>query len=173
MAREVAGVRHWQLPEGIAVKAQRQGQTWWVTVGDQRFALRLVKRDMNFACFQLEDGHLVPVYFHQLAAGSWQLHVQGRCLQVSLTRPAKQGRGQREGTQGEEEVRAPIPGRVVQVLAAAGSLLPPGSPLLVLEAMKMQNLISTQRGGRLREMLVVPGATVEAGQLLAVVGGGE
>ena len=70
---------------------------------------------------------------------------------------------------GDEEVRAPMPGRVVQVSVAAGDRVPPGALLLVLEAMKMQNEIRTLRGGMVLRVDVEPGRTVDGGAPLAVV----
>jgi biotin carboxyl carrier protein len=70
---------------------------------------------------------------------------------------------------GDEEVRALMPGRVVQVAVAAGDRVPPGALLLVLEAMKMQNEIRTLRGGTVLRVDVEPGKTVEGGAPLAVV----
>src|SRR5262249_56208286 len=56
------------------------------------------------------------------------------------------------------EVRAQMPGRVVEVKVAAGDRVEPASVLLVLEAMKMQNEIRSDRGG------VVERVEVQAGQ---------
>ena len=51
------------------------------------------------------------------------------------------------GQAAEEEIRALMPGRVVEVAVAAGDRVEARSLLLVLEAMKMQNEIRTARGG--------------------------
>ena len=70
---------------------------------------------------------------------------------------------------GDEEIRALMPGRVVQVAVAAGDRVAPGALLLVLEAMKMQNEIRTVRGGTVVRVDVEPGRTVDGGAPLAVV----
>jgi biotin carboxyl carrier protein len=70
---------------------------------------------------------------------------------------------------GDEQVRAQMPGRVVQVAVAAGDRVLPGALLLVLEAMKMQNEIRTARGGTVLRIDVEPGRTVDGGTPLAVV----
>jgi biotin carboxyl carrier protein len=70
---------------------------------------------------------------------------------------------------GLEEIRAPMPGLVVGIAARAGEEIPAGSAVVVVEAMKMQNEIVTESGGRVEEVLVETGRTVEAGQILAIV----
>jgi biotin carboxyl carrier protein len=73
------------------------------------------------------------------------------------------------GEEEDEEIRAPMPGRVVEVSRAAGDRVDPGGLLLVLEAMKMQNEIRTALGGTVLRIEVSPGRTVEGGSLLAVL----
>ena len=59
-------------------------------------------------------------------------------------------------------VKAPMPGRVVRVQVAPGDAVEKGQPLLVLEAMKMENEVKAKNAGIVREIHVVEGATVEA-----------
>lgn len=63
---------------------------------------------------------------------------------------------------GEQLVRSPMPGRIVRVLVAAGDGVAAGQPLLVMEAMKMENELRSKRAGRIAEVLVAMGAAVEA-----------
>jgi propionyl-CoA carboxylase alpha chain len=64
---------------------------------------------------------------------------------------------------------APMPGLVKQVLVAVGDVVARGDPLLVLEAMKMEQLIRAPRAGRVVALSVRPGQQVEAGLVLAVI----
>jgi biotin carboxyl carrier protein len=85
---------------------------------------------------------------------------------------AEAGRGSDSPTRrshGPARVTAPMPGRIVRLLAAAGADVEAGQGLVVIEAMKMENELRTPRGGRLQELLVREGQAVEAGALLAVV----
>lgn len=70
---------------------------------------------------------------------------------------------------GDEEVLAQMPGRVVEVAVSEGETVAAGGLLLVLEAMKMQNEIRTERGGTVARLSVVAGEAVEGGALLAVL----
>ncbi len=66
-------------------------------------------------------------------------------------------------------VRAPMPGRVVKVLVARGDAVLPGQPLLVMEAMKMENELKAKATGTVEEVHVVTGATVENGAKLVTL----
>ena len=66
-------------------------------------------------------------------------------------------------------MRAPIPGKVVSVAVAPGDAVAAGAPLVVLEAMKMQNQICAEGAGTVESVAVTPGLAVEGGQLLLVL----
>ena len=68
------------------------------------------------------------------------------------------------------EVRVPMQGTIVEVLVAAGDAVEAGQSLCVLEAMKMENLVSADRAGTVSEVRVSPGDTVSAGDVVVVVG---
>ncbi|WP_243981914.1 biotin carboxylase N-terminal domain-containing protein [Streptomyces sp. NEAU-YJ-81] len=67
------------------------------------------------------------------------------------------------------ELTAPMPGTVTVVKAAVGDEVTAGQGLLVVEAMKMEHLISAPHDGTVTELDVTPGSTVAMDQLLAVV----
>jgi biotin carboxyl carrier protein len=67
------------------------------------------------------------------------------------------------------ELHAPMPGLVVQVLTHEGEDVEAGHPLVVVEAMKMQNALVAPLKGRVRSIPVAPGTAVETGQLLLAI----
>jgi len=135
------------------------------------------------------DGERMLVDAHKLEGDFYSLLTGGRSYEVSveprgdgylvrhgaaatIVRLADAGRRAREamrGSSGAEQVVAQMPGKVVRVLVAEGDTVQPGQGLLVLEAMKMENEIASERGGTVERLAVDPGATVEGGALLAVV----
>ena len=78
-------------------------------------------------------------------------------------------RGARVEAEGRQEIRAPMPGKIVRVLARAGDTVEAGQGLLVVEAMKMQNEIKAPKTGKVEKVLVAEGQTVNAGETVAVV----
>jgi biotin carboxyl carrier protein len=65
-----------------------------------------------------------------------------------------------------EAIRAPIAGKVVKVLVAVGDQIAPGKPVLVLEAMKMENELAAERGGAVTAIHKAAGQAVDTGDLL-------
>jgi propionyl-CoA carboxylase alpha chain len=67
---------------------------------------------------------------------------------------------------------APMPGLVLRVLAEVGTVVTAGQPLLVLEAMKMEQTVSAPAAGVVAELRAKAGEQVSAGQVLAVLEAG-
>ncbi|MFB7239184.1 biotin carboxylase N-terminal domain-containing protein [Streptomyces sp. NPDC056269] len=75
--------------------------------------------------------------------------------------------GARHG--GADTLAAPMPGTVTVVKVAVGDEVEAGQSLLVVEAMKMEHVISAPHAGTVTELDVMPGSTVAMDQILAVV----
>ncbi|GAA3101551.1 hypothetical protein GCM10020254_53930 [Streptomyces goshikiensis] len=73
------------------------------------------------------------------------------------------------GHAGAETLAAPMPGTVTVVKVAVGDKVTAGQSLLVVEAMKMEHVISAPHSGTVAELDVSPGTTVAMDQVLAVV----
>ncbi|MFC8289484.1 biotin carboxylase N-terminal domain-containing protein [Streptomyces sp. NPDC057242] len=73
------------------------------------------------------------------------------------------------GHGGADTLAAPMPGTVTVVKVAVGDAVEAGQSLLVVEAMKMEHVISAPHAGTVTELDVTPGTTVAMDQLLAVV----
>jgi len=73
------------------------------------------------------------------------------------------------GAAGSGNVTAPMQGTIVKVLVATGDAVEVGQPVVVLEAMKMENNINAEKAGAVKEIRVKPGESVGAGDLLAVI----
>jgi acetyl-CoA/propionyl-CoA carboxylase, biotin carboxylase, biotin carboxyl carrier protein len=73
------------------------------------------------------------------------------------------------GAGGDGTIAAPMQGTIVKVLVSPGDEVTAGQAVLVLEAMKMENHINAERGGKVAEVRVAAGDTVGTGDVLVVV----
>ena len=64
------------------------------------------------------------------------------------------------------QVKAPMPGLVLEVAVEIGQAIKKGDGLLILEAMKMENVIKSGGDGVVKEILIEKGTAVDKGQLL-------
>jgi biotin carboxyl carrier protein len=135
------------------------------------------------------DGEMREVDARAVRPGTWSIVLDGKSFLVDLDRrrtglaasvgaseallqvedalhrrlaAAAQPRDKPRG----ETLRAPIAGKVVKVLVAVGDAVAPGTPVIVLEAMKMENELVSERGGAVTALHKQAGQAVETGDLL-------
>lgn len=77
--------------------------------------------------------------------------------------------GKSREVSGKVQMRAMMPGRVVSVLVQIGDEVKAEQGVLVVEAMKMENELKSPKAGKVTEVKVVAGQTVEKGELLIVI----
>lgn len=71
---------------------------------------------------------------------------------------------------GDVAIRAPMPGLVSNVIAAEGDEVNRGQTVVVLEAMKMENDLTSPRTGIVKSLRVSKGQAVNQGDTLAIIG---
>lgn len=91
--------------------------------------------------------------------------------EVTLTDPKHlRGAGVAHGADAARaQIVAPMPGKIVRVLVEAGQQVEAGQGVVVVEAMKMQNEMKSPKDGTVAELRAEPGATVNAGDVLAII----
>jgi biotin carboxyl carrier protein len=97
------------------------------------------------------------------------VHVDGQAVAVSIVDPrARLTRtpGAVSIGTGPRSIVSPMPGRIVKVLVKAGEMVAAHQGLVVVEAMKMENELRAPRAGRVTEVKVVDGMSVEANAVL-------
>ncbi len=70
---------------------------------------------------------------------------------------------------GPQKLAAAMPGKIVRILVKEKDEVKAGQPVLVMEAMKMQNEMKSPKDGRVQKILTAEGSTVNAGDTLAVI----
>jgi biotin carboxyl carrier protein len=103
---------------------------------------------------------------------SMRLSVNGHMLDVSLSDSLdvllKNLGLDKMMNKGIGDVKSPMPGLVLKVLVKAGDVIKKGDPLLILEAMKMENVIKSPTDGPVKEVKVSEKQAVEKNALMIV-----
>jgi biotin carboxyl carrier protein len=101
--------------------------------------------------------------------GSVDVLVDGLSIPARLRTGARDATKASGGPRGAGKVTAPMPGKVVKVLVTVGQQVTARQGVAVVEAMKMENELRAGRDGTVRAILVVEGASVDAGDPLVVI----
>jgi biotin carboxyl carrier protein len=175
---EISGTRH-------AVEARRDGDGWIVTVDGRELAVDAVHVDGRWSL--LISPHVVSGLSRSgigPAARSYEVSVEppdaGECLvvvnghSVPLALVDPREAFARRSHAGEADARsvnvaAPMPGRVVKVLVKSGDIVAARQPLVIVEAMKMENELRAPRAGTVADVRVSEGQLVEAHAVMVVL----
>jgi 3-methylcrotonyl-CoA carboxylase alpha subunit len=140
---------------------------WTLDTGDARHALALASHD---------DGRYVVRIDGQRQAGTvrregnlFHVFMDGRQHALAWSDPLAQpvgGAGAADGAHGR--LTAPMPGKVIAVMASAGQRVAKGAPLVIMEAMKMEHTIAAPCDGVVEEVLYAVGDQVDDGAPLLV-----
>ena len=104
-------------------------------------------------------------------SGLLDVHVGATPVAVTLNGRRRWRRKDEGGGSGSgpQRLAAPMPGKVVRVLVTAGDVVTARQPVVVVEAMKMENELRAGRDGTVAEIHVREGMSVDAGALLLVI----
>jgi len=102
---------------------------------------------------------------------SFAVALRGTNYDVAIVDPKRLRSGQTSAAHqaGAAEIVSPMPGKIVRVLVEAGAKVAAGSGVIVVEAMKMQNEMKAPKAGVVISINANEGATVNAGDVLAVI----
>ena len=160
-----------------------------VTIAEKLYRVELTRTAEQWKCRL--DGRELPLDVVFLQNGALSLLLEGKSYEAkqetvgtetnvvigherfgaSVRDPRSFRSRRRAGAneQGVKKVTAPMPGKVVRIVAKVGDQVEAGQSLVVIEAMKMQNELKAPKNGVVKKINVAEGAAVEAGQSLAEV----
>ncbi len=115
------------------------------------------------------DAKSYDVTVHDLGRDTYVVRHGGFARRIRLVNPLTITASAHAASAGPMTVRAIMAGRVVKLLVGEGDEVREGQPLIVLEAMKMENDIPSPKSGRVTAIHVAAGRTVENDEPLLVV----
>ena len=152
------------------VEVAGRGGRYTVTVDGQALDVDVRAVGSAFASLIVQpDGRSFDVGL-EARPGGYRVVVGGQDFSVDLVETTRAGPASaRRGAAGPARLVAPMPGRIVRVLAEPGQAVEAGQGLVVMEAMKMENELRSPRAGRVAEVHARERQAVEMGALLVVV----
>ena len=173
---QIAGASH------IVTVAQDAQQQWQVQLDDRPIPVDQANLGPDHMSLLIGD-HSYDLWLRALPGDeptaietSYAVLLAGKPYRVDLVderRHALAGMARRPDAGGDVTIKAPMPGLVINVLVAPGDLVTLGQRVVVLEAMKMQNDLTTPRAGIVRAVKTATGQAVNQGQPLVVIGAAD
>jgi biotin carboxyl carrier protein len=156
----------------VDLEIRRQGSRIIATVDGRGYELELT-RESDLAYLLVDDGTVFDCRVdRRLTWGATvDVMVGANRHTITLIDPKRLRSASGVGAHGEGAARiiAPMPGKVVRLLVEAGQEVAAGDGIMVVEAMKMQNEMKSPKQGTVVALNVAVGATVNGGDLLAVI----
>jgi len=145
-----------------------------VSVDGERMAAALSSVPGSPVRLLVLDGRSVALPMEPAGAGRWAITLHGERREVEVVdarmRHIRSLTGDSRQKTGGGTLLAPMPGLVVRVQVEAGQDVAAGTPVVVLEAMKMENQLKTAVAARVVAVRVEAGQAVEKGQVLLEFG---
>lgn len=160
------------------VQVTRQNGRYDVAVDGRHWSIDVARVDAQTLSLLLSDAdpataaeggvsQEVAIAAHA-GLGTWTVRVDGIPVELNPNSRSRRG-GEAAHGNGPQRLIAPMPGKVVRVLVKPGDLVTARQPLVVVEAMKMENELRAVRDGRVTDVAVRDGQSVDAGSLLAII----
>jgi biotin carboxyl carrier protein len=148
------------------------GENVLATVEDREYELEVSETEPGVYLIR-RNGHVYPISVSAMnSAGNLEVNVKNRRFDVTVYDPKRiRGSGSDHSQSGgNAEIKTAMPGKVVRIIANVGQEVKKGSGVIVVEAMKMQNEMRSPIDGVIKEVRVTEGSTVNAGQVLVIIG---
>jgi biotin carboxyl carrier protein len=153
------------------IEIKLDGEKVFATVDEREYELEASEPEPNVYLLK-HAGRVHEVYVAPSDQGSPQIvSSRNSDIEVTLIDPKRlRGSAGAGGTtDGLAEIKTMMPGKVVRLIANVGDAVEKGDAVLVVEAMKMQNDLKAPKAGIVKEIRIQEGATVSAGNVLAIV----
>ena len=136
-----------------------------VLVNDNNHRIDLSKKTLYGFRSLLVDGESFEVYCEQKGEAHFLLWIGHNCYEVKFSESLRSG----ETEETTSVISAPMPGLIAKLKVKENETVIKGDPILILEAMKMQNELKSPKDGRIKEILIEEGTKVSLKQKLIIL----
>ena len=158
--------------ETHAVEIRRDGLNLSAVVDGRVYELEASEPEPNIYLFKHDNKiHQIFVSPNEKAGEPFAVNAGNQNFEIKIYDP-KRLRGSKsagESADGASEIKTAMPGKLVRILVEVGAEISKGDGVLIVEAMKMQNEMKAPKDGIVKEIRFAEGATVNAGDVLAVI----
>ncbi len=154
------------------IEIKREGNSVFAEIDGRKYELEVSEPESNVYLFK-KDGKIYEIFVspRQNTSEPFHVNVKGSEFEIGIIDP-KRLRGAGSGVEhgdGLAEIKTTMPGKVVRVLTEQGAVIKTGEGVIVVEAMKMQNEMKSPKDGVVKEIRFGEGATVNSGDVLAII----
>ncbi len=163
--------------EATEIQLRLEGDRLVIDYDDRSFESRIISQEAGEGILE-HDGRLLPYYYCWLktAGGEKQLQVWvGGCVYTlePVETGGRRGRGGGGTAAALGDIKAPMPGKVLQIKVAEGDAVVSDQTLVVMESMKMEMTLTAPAAGTVKAIACKPGDMVEMGTVLVKLEAGD
>ena len=150
----------------VEVRRETEG-SFRLRVGEETFLVAVSEPQPGVLSLLVGDGSYEAVVCRSDEV--WSVTLAGRSYAIEMLDPSSALVAGAQATSGAQVVRSVMAGKVLDVLVSEGDSIAAGVPLLIIEAMKMENEIRSPGDGTVKSVAVEVGQAVEVGADLVVI----
>ena len=164
-----------------------------LTVNNRKALVREIKRDGNLLTVAVDDD-IYEVDLVKVGKGEYSVLYKGKSYNIEVIGSSDskhyvvntfyftygievidaetrymRSREETGAHHGENIIRSPMPGKVVKILVNIGDEVEPGQTVIIISAMKMESEFKAGKAGRVSEISVKEGDTIDTNQVMVVI----
>ena len=154
------------------IEIKRDGEKIYAEIDGRSYELEASEPEPNVYLLK-NAGKIYEIFVspNKNAGEPFNVRIKNSEFEINVIDPKRlrgAGAGAEHG-EGLAEIKTAMPGKIVRVLAEQGAEIKTGEGVIVVEAMKMQNEMKSPKDGVVKEIRFSEGATVNAGDVLAII----
>lgn len=161
-------VKNGKTEKSVAI-TNKEGNLFTATINNKEYVLDIVKVEEGAYSILYNGQSINMEMIEGDEPGKYKVNTFCNYLELEVAPAISLTTKARQGKKGNEQVKAPMSGKIVKVKVAEGDVVKEGVPLVILSAMKMENEIKSSTNGVVTKIAVNEDDLVKDGQLLITI----